>query len=310
MRAGLFVALLAGTLLLPGVALAHGDAVPVSELGSAWEPSPVVVGVAMLLLALFLQGWIRLRRRGRKDHAGVGRIFTFVAGLALGVLPLISPLDAVAEEYLLSAHMLEHVLMADAAVALCLLAVRGPLLFFLLPAPALSALARLTPLRRVLAFLTRPAVGFTIWCGVIAVWHIPALYDATLTNQALHDLEHATFVLAGFLVWYQLIDPAGRHELSHGQRLGLAAGMFGAGMILSSVLLFSGRALYPAYARQDERLLDITPLLDQRLAGAAMMMEQAIALGTFGVFLLLAADQEARAAGDESPSPAPAEPSA
>lgn len=301
--AGLALAALAAA-ALPAPALAHGDSVPVSALGSAWHPSPAVLAAAALVLVLFLQGWLRLRARGRRDLAGAGRLACFLAGLALGVLPLVSPLDAIAEEYLLSAHMLEHVLIADAAVALCFVAVRGPLVFFLLPAPALSALARQGWLRRLLAFLTRMPVAVAVWCGVIAVWHVPALYDATLTNRAVHDLEHATMVVAGMLVWYQMIDPARKGEATRGARLGLAAALFGAGQVLSSVLLFSSKALYSPYALQDERLLDFSPLTDQRLAGAVMMMEQALALGTFGAFLLLAADQEAREA-EEHPPPAP-----
>ncbi|MFN8185991.1 MAG: cytochrome c oxidase assembly protein [Gaiellales bacterium] len=286
--------ILAAALLWPAAAAAHGDTVPVSELASAWEPSPVVLAVAMLLLALFLQGWIRLRRRGRADHAPVWRLLCFLAALALGVLPLVSPLDAVAEEYLLSAHMLEHVLMADAAVALALVAVSGPLLFFMLPKPALLAVGRSPGARTALRTLDHPLVAFGIWCGVIALWHVPALYEAALTSRTVHDLEHATFVLAGLLIWYQLIDPARKGHLSRGQRLGLAAGMFAAGQVLSSVLLFATRPIYPAYAAQDERLFGLTALTDQRLAGAVMMAEQAVVIGAFGLLLLLAADEEAR----------------
>jgi hypothetical protein len=44
------------------------------------------------------------------------------------------PLDEAGDGYLLSAHMLQHVLIGDAAPALALVALRGPLLFFLLPA--------------------------------------------------------------------------------------------------------------------------------------------------------------------------------
>jgi putative copper resistance protein D len=233
----------------------------------------------------------------------MGRLLCFLAGLALGVLPLVSPLDAIAEEYLLSVHMLEHVLIADAAVALVLLAVRGPLLFFLLPAPALSAVARSPTVRRVFGWLARPRVALSAWCAVIAVWHVPTLYDVTLTNGAVHDLEHATFVLAGLLVWYQLLDPARREHLSRGGRLGLAAAIFGAGQLLSAVLLFAGRPLYAPYAAQDERLLGLSALTDQRLSGAVMMMEQAITLGTLGAFVLLAADQEQRAAEARADEP-------
>lgn len=303
-------AVLAVALAWPAAADAHGDRVPVDQLHSAWEPSPIVVGSAMLVLALFVQGWARLRWRGRADHASVWRLVCFIAALALGVLPLISPLDAVGEEYLISAHMLEHVLIADAAVALALLAVSGPLLFFLLPRPALLAAGRSPRVRTALRALGRPLVAFGLWAGVIALWHVPPLYDATLTNRAIHDLEHASFVLVGLLMWYQLIDPARKGQLSRGQRLGLAAAMFGAGQILSSVLLFATDPLYPAYSAQDERLFGLSVLTDQRLAGAVMMAEQAVTIGVFGLFLLLVADQEARAAEAAGQPALPVEPRA
>src|SRR5205085_5011911 len=109
--------------------------------------------------ALFAQAFVRLRRRGRTDHAGFDRAILFALALAVGTLALLSPLDAVGERYLLSAHMLQHVSIGDAAPALALVELRGPLLFFLLPSAALGPLARLGPLRRALAWLLRPTVS-------------------------------------------------------------------------------------------------------------------------------------------------------
>jgi cytochrome c oxidase assembly factor CtaG len=289
-------------LISPGAAAAHGDAVPVSELGSAWSLEPAVLLSAGILLGLFLQAWIRLRRRGRADHASGWRLVAFLAGLTLGVLALVSPLDAIAEEYLLSAHMLQHVVIGDAAPALILLSLSGPLLFFILPAAVLGPLARLRPLRALLSTLGRPAVALGAWCAILAAWHVPALYEAALRNQAVHDLEHAFLILGGILVWYQLVDPARRAVLTRGGRLGLAVCLFAAGQVLSSVLLFSNRVLYGTYALQDERLLGLSALTDQRLAGAVMMAEQALTLGTLAAFLLLAADQEVRDVGRRQPS--------
>jgi cytochrome c oxidase assembly factor CtaG len=295
-RRGLLAAAAAGaTLALAEPAFAHGDRVPTSELGSAWELAPAVLGPASLALTLYLQAFVRLRRRGRPDHAPWWRLASFTLGVAIAVLALVSPLDAIGEEYLLSMHMLQHVLIGDAAAALVLVGAGGPLLFFLLPAPILGPLARLAPLRALLSFLTRPVVSIAVWAAAVGTWHVPALYDSALTRGWVHDLEHVSFVLAGFLMWYQLLDPARRGELSRGARLGLAVILFAAGQVLSSVLAFSGRVLYTPYGLQDERLLGLSPLADQRLAGGVMMAEQAITLGTFAAFLLLAADQELRA---------------
>jgi putative membrane protein len=274
---------------MSGLVLAHGDRVPTSELAGAWEPAAAVLAAAALAAALFIQAFVRLRRRDRADLAPWSRAVLFGGGLALLTIALLSPLDAVGDEYLLSGHMLQHVLIGDAAAALLVVALRGPLLFFLLPAPALAPLARLRPLRAAVSFLLRPSVSLGVWMLSIAVWHVPAVYGATLDSQTLHDFEHICFVVAGLLVWSQLVDPARRGALTRGGRLGYAVVLFAAGQVLSMVLLFSLDPLYGAYAAQDERLLGLSPLTDQRLAGAVMMVEQALALGTFGALTVLGA---------------------
>jgi putative membrane protein len=277
---------------LSSLLLAHGDLVPRSELGSAWETPPAVLAGAALALGLFLQAWIRLRRRGRTDHAGYGRLALFAAAVALGTLALVSPLDPIGEEYLLSAHMLEHVLIGDAAVAIAIVALRGPLIFFLLPPWILGPLARVGPVRRFLGFLLRPWVSFLVWAVVFAAWHYPSAYDYVLDHQAVHDLQHVTFVIAGVLVWTQLLDPARRGELRRSGRIALAVALFVSGQILADVLIFSFDPLYPAYAAQDERLLGLSPLADQQFAGVVMMVEQTITLGACVAWLLLASHRE------------------
>lgn len=295
MRLAVGAAAAAASLGLPDAALAHGDRVPTSELASAWEPSPAVLAAAGLALVLFGQAFVRLRRRGRPDHAPWTRVPLFLLGLALLTLPLVSPLDAVGDEYLLSGHMLQHVLIGDAAPALLLVAVRGPLVFFLLPGGLLRALARVDLVRTVLAFLLRPVVSFGAWALAFAAWHVPAAYDAALAHPAVHDLEHLSFVVAGVLAWTQLVDPARRRELGVRGRLAFAVALFAAGLALSDVLIFSFDPLYGPYAAQDERLVGLSPLLDQRLAGLAMMLEQTLTLGTFAAVVLRGGQRRAAA---------------
>lgn len=260
---------------------------PSSAPQYGWTLEPSVLVAAAVALFLFVHAFVRLRRRGRSDHASWDRLVLFVAGLAAGVLPLVSPLDPIGDHYLLSAHMLEHVLIGDVAPALMLLSLRGPLLFFFVPAGILTSVARSAPARGVLGALSRPRVAVSIWAVVIGTWHIPALYDYTLTHQTVHDLEHACFFGAGLLVWAQLIDPARHHALTRGRRLAVAASLFWMGTVLSDVLIFSFRPLYPAYAAQPARLLELSPVRDQQLAGLVMMGEQLLSLGTCSLLLLL-----------------------
>jgi putative membrane protein len=263
------------------------EAVPPSRLADHWEASFAVIIPAAILLVLFAQAFVRLRARGRRDHAAADRAVLFVLAVAIGTLALLSPLDATGEHYLLSAHMLQHVVIADAAPALALVALRGPLVFFLLPAPVLGTLARVRPLRRLLSWLLRPAVSVAAWMAVIASWHVPALYDATLRNRGVHDLEHVLFVVVGVLVWTQIVDPARRGEPTIPCRLVIAVCLFAAGQILAYVYIFSFHALYPTYAHQHHRVFGWSAVLDQQLAGVVMMVEQILTLGSASALLLL-----------------------
>jgi putative membrane protein len=274
-------------LAAPADALAHGDRVPVARLASAWEAAPLPIAGAVLALALFAQAFVRLRRRGRGDHAGWGRAALYATGVAVVTLALVSPLDAVGDEYLLWVHMVQHLLIGDVGPALLVLAVRGPLTFFLLPAPVLRSLAAVRPLRAALAFLVRPRVAFSLWVAAIASWHVPACYDYALAHQTVHDLEHLSFLVVGLLAWDNLVDPARRGALRVPQgRVLFAAALFTAGHVVVHPILFGGGALYTPYVRQDERLLGLSPLADQHWAGIAMTLDQLLTLGTLCLVLL------------------------
>ena len=258
------------------------------HLWRAWSLDPLALVLSVAAVGFFLHGWRRLRRR-RPELAPWSRVGLFVAGIVIVVLAVVSPLDAIAEEYLQAAHMLQHVLLADLGIVLVLLAVRGPLTVFFLPRDVLAPLARWLPLRRALSFLLRPGIAFALWLGVLVAWHVPAAYEAALEQPLLHRLEHVSFVAVGALVWTLLVDPTRHGRLTLPQRIGFAVLLFWAGQLLSYVLLFGFEPYYGVYEREPERLLGLSPLGDQRLAGLVMMVEQLLTLGIAIVVLLRAA---------------------
>jgi putative membrane protein len=224
-----------------------------------------VVALCAVATLLFAQAVLRLRRRGRTDLAGWGRTALFTAGIALVPLSLLA-LDERADENL-TWHMTQHVLVGDLSPALLVLATRGPLALFLLPPAVLKPLAR-TPLRK----LVRPRIAYALWAANLAVWHVPALYDAALRHERLHYFEHACWAVAGLLVWTLLLDD--RQAVA--RRVALAAALFASSQILSDVLMFTFHPLYPAYPS----------LRQQQLAGVVMMAEQVLTLGTLAFVLL------------------------
>jgi putative membrane protein len=242
---------------------------------------PVIAAAVAALL--FLQAVVRLRRRGRADRAGWDRVVLFALGLGVTLFALVGPLDRIADDKLLSAHMGQHVLIGDLGPALMVAALRGPLLVFFLPAPVLAPLARNARVRAVLGTLLRPRVAFSLWAANLAVWHVPYLYDAALRHQELHDVEHLCWTFCGILVWTLLVDPGSHRRLSVGGRVALAAALFAAGQILTDVLVFTFTPLYPFY----RGAYGVSAVTDQQLSGIVMMAEQLLTLGTCVVLLLL-----------------------
>ena len=249
-----------------------------------WRFDPVPLGAAGLALVMYARAFVSLRRRGRADHAHALNALLFSAGIVTGVLALISPLDALADDTLLSAHMLQHLLIGDVTPVLLLLGIRGPIAFFFLPATLLRPLARLTPLRRVLALLLRPRVSFAVWAGTLAAWHVPTAYDTALGHSVVHQLEHASLFLGGFLLWSQIVDPSRRRRLTPGRRAAVAALALLAGMALSELLL-GAAPLYAHYAVVADRPFGLTRARDQTWAGLLMMAEQVATLGSAAALL-------------------------
>ena len=269
----------------------YGDTVSAllatENLWRAWSFQPLVLGAGTVAIGFFLHGWYRLRRRSA-DLAPWTRIPLFVSGVLVTVLAIVSPIDAIGEEYLQSAHMLQHVLIADLGIALTLLAVRGPLTVFFLPRDLLVPLARTASIRGTLRFLLRPGVSYTLWVGVLVAWHIPRLYEAALRNNAVHDLMHVSFVVGGLLIWTQIIDPSRHARLSLSERLGYTALVFWTSQVIAYVIVFDPTPLFPTYVDQPIRLLGLSPLTDQKLAGVVMMVEQTATVGIAFVLLLRA----------------------
>jgi cytochrome c oxidase assembly factor CtaG len=243
----------------------------------------VPVIAAVVAAAFFAQAVVRLRRRGRADLAGWDRIALFAAGLGVSLFAVVGPLDRLADDKLLSAHMAQHVLIGDLGPALMIVALRGPLLVFFLPAAVLAPLARSGRVRAVVGTLLRPKIAFALWAANLAIWHLPYLYDLALAHQGLHDFEHLCWTFTGVLMWTLLVDPGSHRRLTVGGRVALAAAMFATGQILTDVLVFSFASLYPAY----HGAYGISAVTDQQLAGIVMMVEQLLTLGTCVALLLL-----------------------
>jgi cytochrome c oxidase assembly factor CtaG len=223
---------------------------------------------AVFVLVLAAAYWLAIRR-----FQGPGwRLAAFVAGLFVVLAAVVSPIATVALEYLVSAHLLQNVMLAEWAPALLVLGI---------PAALAARLARLPGL----ATLTYPLVALPLWIALYAAWHIPAAYDASLDYGPLLRLQHLTYVAAGFLLWWPVFQSR-PHSITNGARAlyVFAAFLFASPLGLLLALLPS--AIYDFYENAP-RLWGLDPLTDQQIAGVIMAGSEAIVFfAIFTVFVV------------------------
>ena len=234
-----------------------------------WSISLALVYVAIAAMLYFVGG------RGyanRGTHQGL-RTASFVAGLVTIVIALDSPVDTYADQ-LFWVHMFQHVLLLTVAPPLILLGRPWPRMWRALPLGARTTLGRTivssgwtAPLRA----LARPWPAWILFNATFVLWHIPAAYNLTLTNNTVHNLEHAMFFFTGLLFWARVIDPGPlRPRLIWPTRIAYVVSAMVVGWVLAITLVLVPHAIYPHYALLAHRPGGITALTDQQLAGGVM----------------------------------------
>ena len=244
-----------------------------------WDP--LVLAPISVLVAIYVRRFRQARREGRGPDgrvrgAGAAQAAAFAAGVTALLLALATPLDGLGEDYLFSAHMLQHVLLGDIAPALLLLSLSRVIMR--------PVTRRLMSVERALGRLASPWTGIALWIGLMYLWHVPAMYEAALRNPAVHVVEHASFFTAGLAVWWPLIQPVPMRRRLTGlstvayigtAKFGLAA--------LGLYLTWSNNLLYDYYA-EVPRIWGLSPVGDQNAGGAIMMVEQSL---TFVIALVV-----------------------
>jgi putative membrane protein len=254
--------------ILSGVSSAGAACIADAE---SFRPLPLIaIAVAAIWYAL---GAIRLRARASPSASiGPSRIGAMVAGLSVLAVALVSPIDAFAGG-MLSAHMLQHLLVMLLASPLIVWGRPMPVLVAALPRAARKALGLLRTSSGFAHFadlVRRPATAWILFSGSIAFWHLPALYRWALGDGSPHALMQLTFLVAGLLFWSVVLEPpGGKRRLDYGGSMLL---VFSTAMVtgLPGALLSFARK--PIYLEPLGSLnpLGLTPLQDQRLAGLIM----------------------------------------
>lgn len=213
-----------------------------------WQWDPTVVAGTLALGGGY--AWL-IRGKGRiAGWSPLARVY-FAAGLLALFIALESPIDVGGDKYLFSFHMLQHLLLAM---------VVPPLLLLGLP----------EEWRAFTGIHVSPLAASVVFNLVLATWHLPFLYEATLRNEPVHIMEHLTFLAAGVVFWWPLLVPAGRAgsmsvigKIAYLGFAGVPPTILGLAFILSPVVI------YPFYATAP-RVLPLSPLQDQLAAGLVM----------------------------------------
>lgn len=243
----------------------------------AWgfELIPAIVLVAASLVYVDVY-----RRAARRSKAvGIGHSLPYAAGIVTVALALFSPIDAIGDTWLLSMHMLQHVLLADIAPALIVVGLRSPLLPLGLPKQALIAIAPGGRYGRLVATLTSPWVLLPAWVAVTWVWVVPSIFDYSSQHSFVHSLEHATLFYSGLGLWWLVVDPLPRSRLRpNAVRLGMLGFTRIAAAAICVPLMWITHVEYPLYAAAP-RAFGLSPIEDQRLAGAGMSFLEIMLFG-------------------------------
>ena len=257
--------------------------------------------LALLLPALvYLRGWLVLHRRDPRTWHG-GQLASFMGGLAMLFLALVSPIEPFAD-LLLQAHMIQHLLFMMVAPPLIWLG--SPLFPILRGLPAavrtdwVVPLLRSRRLRRLFGWLTHPAVALPLFVGLTWLWHAPPVYEAALRSSGWHTFQHLCFLGSGLLFWYPVVRPyPSRPRWPPWLLFPYLILADVQNTALSALLTFSDRVLYPHYTLIP-RIGGLSALQDQSAAGVIMWVPGSLAyllpLFVIGVRLLSGKHAEAR----------------
>jgi putative membrane protein len=233
--------------------------------------APILIPIGAYVW-LYVRRFREVRRTSGPRGAGARQLGAFIASLVVILVALVSPLDGLGEDYLFSAHMVQHLLLGDIAPLFMLLALSRVIMRPLT--------RRLQAVERALGPLAHPASALVLWLALVYLWHIPSLYDSALEHPTVHALQHVSFFTAGTLVWWPLIQPVPmRHRL---------AGMWTFGYIGAAKLGLASLGMYLTwtssvaytYYEHVPRIWGLNAISDQNVGGAIMMVEQSVVLVT------------------------------
>lgn len=295
------VVLVAAWLAGPPAVAVHGtvapDAPTVATFLLDWSFDPTIQAPLLLAAALWLVAVGRVNAAHPANPVPRRRTVAFLAGLAAIEVALQSGIDAY-DTTLFSVHMVQHILLTFAAAPLIALAAPITLLLRV----ARSDLRRRIVLRVLHSLpvrtLTFPVVSWLLFAGAMWGTHFSPVFNESLENPLIHDLEHVLYLVTGLLFWWPVAgqDPS-PWRMAHPVRALYAFLQMPQNTFLALAIFSAGTPLYAHYATL-VRDWGPSPLADQQAAGAIMWVVGDVTFIS-AIVLLIAAwmRSEDRAAG-------------
>jgi putative membrane protein len=250
-----------------------------------WSTDPGAIVAIALAAAAYITCYRRAHRR--TGRAYIGHVLAFATGLLVVAGALLSPLDSIGDRWLLSAHMLQHVLLADIAPALLVLGVGPPLLAHGLSPRLLRTLSPRARVGRLLRSRWLGPVALALWAATQWCWSIPRVFDTAAAHPLLHATEHLSLLASGLLLWTVVIDPLpGQARRAVWSRLGYLGASRAAAAVVCLPLTWLDTTFYSRYA-DAPRAYGISALTDQHIAGAGMCLIEFLVFGVAFIVVFL-----------------------
>src|SRR5690625_148603 len=245
----------------------------------SWQAFPGVWIFILLLVLGYRRLW-RIERGGdQAPTEGTGnRIAAFVTGIIFLWLALDWPIGVLGAGYLVSAHMVQFLLLALIA---------PPFLIYSIPPQAMERLEERVRARRVLSVLTHPLIALVIFNATIIITHIPIVTDTAMESQIGSLIIDLAWIIAAFVFWWPVVAPVPERRWMHPL---LKVGYIAAQLILGKpVFVYLTFSEYPVYAVYElaPRVHGIGAAEDQQFAGLLMEVAGALILFVAAAVLFL-----------------------